>query len=352
MSVHTMDTGGYTMRAMRRCLMLLLAVAVPLGFAGAPAAHAATAAGETPQATATPAQASQATAIAATASPAATATPLAETVLITGETPEAALQVLAVATGELGYTEGPNNLTKYGQWAGDKNAAWCAEFVCWCVNQADRLNGTTLLGSLYPNYGGQNTGRDWFIARGRFVYRRGNCPGWGYQWLRGSDHLLTKNEYIPRPGDLIFFSYNEAGDTEHVALVEYSARAADGSISVHVVEGNNPSSVQRNTYSLNSSQVLGFGAVADVVDTTMRMGCQGDKVLILQQRLTQLGFLEQKHQTGEYGSNTKQAVAAWQRIMDGKTANGIADRQTQQAIEAAVQRLLFDSPDTWLVEED
>ena len=43
-------------------------------------------------------------------------------------------QLLAVAEGELGYTEGSNNLTKYGTWAGDPNAAWCAEFICWCVN--------------------------------------------------------------------------------------------------------------------------------------------------------------------------------------------------------------------------
>jgi len=283
---------------------------------------------------------------------AATATPQPETVILTGEIPEAARQVLAVAVGELGYAEGPNNLTKYGEWAGDKNAAWCAEFICWCVNEADRLHGTTWLNSVYPNYGGQNTGRDWYITRGRFVYRRGNCPGWGYQWLRGADHLLRKNEYIPRPGDLIFFSYNAAGDTEHVALVEYTTRKADGELIVHVLEGNNPSAVQRNAYSLNSSQVLGFGTVSDVVDTTMRMACKGDKVLQLQRRLARLGFLEEKHQTGEYGSNTKQAVAAWQRIMDGKTVNGIADRETQQSIEAAIQRLEFESPDTWLVEED
>ncbi len=282
----------------------------------------------------------------------ATASPQPETVIVSGETPDEALRVLAVAVGELGYTEGPNNLTKYGEWAGDKNAAWCAEFVCWCVGEADRQDGTEMLGTLYPNYGGQNTGRDWYIARGRFVFRRGNCPGWGYQWLRGSDHLLMKNEYIPRPGDLLFLSYNEAGDTEHVALVEYSARAADGSIIVHVIEGNNPSAVQRNSYSMNSSQVLGFGVVTDAVDTTMRIGCKGDKVLELQRRLTQLGFLEAKHQTGEYGSNTKQAVADWQRIMDGKAVNGIADRETQQSIEAAIRRLEFDSPDTWLVEDD
>lgn len=274
-----------------------------------------------------------------------------DTPIDTGAVPDFARQVLAVAVGELGYAEGANNHTKYGVWAGDPNAAWCAEFICWCVNQADARNGTQLLQSVYPNYSGQNTGRDWYIARGRFVYRKGNCPGWGYQWLRGSDHLLRKNEYIPRPGDLMFFSYNEAGDTEHVALVEYSAYAADGRVAVHVIEGNNPSAVQRNRYYLDSSQVLGFGACQDVVDTTLRSGCEGDKVLTLQTWLCTLGYLEERHKTGAYGSNTKAAVAAWQRAMPGQTANGIADRQTQQSIEAAIRKLEFDLPDTWLVDE-
>jgi len=274
---------------------------------------------------------------------------LGETVIDTGEAPDFVEKLLKVAIGELGYTEGPNNLTKYGDWSGDPNAAWCAEFVCWCVDQVDRRFGEDLLNVVYPNYGGQNTGKEWFIARGRFVFRKGNCPNWGYQWLKGSDTLMKKNDYIPHPGDLIFFSYNEAGDTEHVALVEYSARAADGRTIVHVIEGNNPSSVQRNRYYLDSSQVLGFGACQDVVDTTMRSGNSGDKVLALQQQLCQLGFLEAKNQTGTFGSNTKAAVAAYQKTMDGKTVTGIADRETQQSIEEAVKQLEFDTPDTWLV---
>ena len=217
-----------------------------------------------------------------------------EIIINQGEPAAFVERLLEVAIGELGYTEGPNNRTKYGEWAGDVNAAWCAEFVCWCVYQTDQRFGLNLLNQTYPQYSGQNTGRDWYIARGRFVYRKGNCPEWGYQWLRGSDSLMKKNDYIPRAGDLMFFSYNEAGDTEHVALVEYCARDATGKVIVHVIEGNNPSSVQRNRYYLDNSQVLGFGACEDVADTTMRSGCSGDKVLQLQKWLTALGLLEQE----------------------------------------------------------
>ncbi|MDD3214413.1 MAG: peptidoglycan-binding protein [Eubacteriales bacterium] len=276
----------------------------------------------------------------------------AETIIDTGESPAFVSELLSVAVGELGYTEGSNNYTKYGVWSGDPNAAWCAEFVCWCVDQTDQRYGEQLLNNVYPNYGGQNTGKDWFTARGRFVYRKGNCPDWGYQWLKGSDHLLRKNEYIPHPGDLVFFSYNEAGDTEHVALVEYCAYDADGSVIIHVIEGNNPSRVQRNSYPLNNSQVLGFGTCEDVVDTTMRFGCSGDKVLLLQQRLTELGYLTAINQTGAYGSHTKAAVCEYQQAMGcGQSVNGIADRETQQAIEAEILQNEFNSPDTWLVEE-
>ena len=275
-----------------------------------------------------------------------------ETIIDPGELPPYVQLLLDVAAAEIGYTEGPNNLTKYGQWSGDANAAWCAEFVCWCVNQVDERFGTHLLNEVYPNYSGQNTGRDWFIKRGRFVYRRGNCPGWGYQWLRGSDHLMTKNEYIPRPGDLIFFSYNEAGDTEHVALVEYCAYDSQGEVIVHVIEGNNPSAVQRSRYRLSNSQVLGFGACEDVVDTTMRSGNRGDKVLWLQQALNRLGLLEDRHLTGSFGSNTRGAVMEFQeRHMLDKTVTGIADRETQQEIERQLNEMLFNDPDSWLVEE-
>lgn len=278
---------------------------------------------------------------------------------VRAQTPDATAQIpafvealLEVARGELGYVEGPNNYSKYGEWSGDPNAAWCAEFVCWCVNRLDELQGTQLLNEVYPNYSGQNTGRDWFIRRGRFVYRKGNCPDWGYQWLKGSDHYLRKNEYIPRPGDLMFFSYNEAGDTEHVALVEYGAPDENGRTVVHVIEGNNPDRVQRNAYLLDDSQVLGFGLCQDLADTTMRFGNEGDKVAALQRNLVELGYLEERHITGSFGSNTRRAVADFQtRQMEGKASTGIADRQTQQALEKAIHDRQLQLPDTWLVTE-
>ena len=263
--------------------------------------------------------------------------------------PEYVAWLLETAAAELGYTEGSNNLTKYGKWAGDPNAAWCAEFLCWCVDQVDILHGTSLLREIYPMYSGQNTGRDWFVARGRFVFRRGNCPDWGYQWLLGKDTLMKKNEYIPRPGDWVFFSYNLAGDTEHVAMIEYTSKDEEGNIVLHVLEGNNPSSVQRNRYYLNNSQVLGFGTPVKVAGTTIRSGNRGDAVLALQQDLYALGFLEERHLTGAFGGHTKSAVTAFQKTIDGKTPNGIADMETQITLANRIALATFNANETWLV---
>jgi len=269
-----------------------------------------------------------------------------------GQSPDFVAPLLAIAEQELGYVEGGNNYSKYGVWSGDPNAAWCAEFICWCVNQLDQQQGSELLNTVYPKYSGQNTGRDWYIRRGRFVYRKGYCPDWGYQWLKGSDHYLSKNEYIPRPGDLMFFSYNEAGDTEHVALVEYCTRDEFGEVYVHVLEGNNPDRVQRNAYRLDDSQVLGFGLCEDLADTTLRFGNSGDKVTALQQALNDLGYLADRHITGTYGANTRKAVTDFQLDeLPDKTAHGVADRETQQAMEQCIHEMLLQSPDTWLVTE-
>lgn len=276
---------------------------------------------------------------------------LEETILDPGNVPEFVPWLLEVAAAEIGYKEGPRSYTKYGEWAGDPNAEWCAEFLGWCVDQVDGKYDTLLLDQVYPKYSGQNTGRDWFIARGRFVYRKGNCPEWGYQWLWGEDQLLRKNGYIPRPGDWVFFSYNEAGDTAHVALVEYCALDSSGETVIHVIEGNNPSSVQRNAYRLNNSQVLGFGISADLVGTTMRSGNRGDPVKRLQEGLHEMGFLGEQHITGTFGSNTKAAVAAFQRTLKGKSVSGIADMETQNALIEALAKKEDGQPETWLVVE-
>lgn len=44
--------------------------------------------------------------------------------------------LVGVALTQVGYREGDNNYTKYGEWYGAPHTAWCGVFVSWCANQA------------------------------------------------------------------------------------------------------------------------------------------------------------------------------------------------------------------------
>ena len=138
--------------------------------------------------------------------------------------PDHVLLLLRTAQNEIGYTEERSGFTKYGDWAGDPTAEWCAEFLCWCVHRVDTEHHTRLLDRVYPNYSGTNTGRNWFLREGRYIARKGSVPSWGSQWYKGASEPMEKNSYIPQPGDWVFLSDNAEGDTSNVALVEYCAR--------------------------------------------------------------------------------------------------------------------------------
>ena len=247
--------------------------------------------------------------------------------------PDYVAMLLEVAVQEIGYEELSDRSTKYGVWSGDPYAEWCAEFVCWCVNQTDIRFGKNLLATVYPNYSASNIGRNWYLSRGRYIARRGIVPGWGGQWYTGENRALPLNDYIPQPGDLVFFSNNDKGDTSHVALVEYCAADAAGGVSVHVIEGNNPSSVARKAYPLDYWMILGYGTVHDLADITLRFGNDGEKVRKLQRALVAVGLLDAQYVTGKYGAITQQCVQTYQR-RNGLAETGVATRDAQLLLYA------------------
>lgn len=251
-----------------------------------------------------------------------------ETIAPAWPVPQYVEWLLDAARGELGYTEASNGYTKYGEWAGDPQAEWCAEFLCWCVHQVDEAHGTQLLTQVYPRYSGSNTGRDWFIREGRYVARTGTVPGWGSQWYTGIDERLASGGYVPQPGDWVFYTFDDSGNTAHVAMVEYCSQNDKGEVTVHTIEGNLPDKVQRAAHSLMDWRVMGYGTVREVAGTVMLSGCGGRKVLELQNKLCALGYLEERHAVGEYGTATAQAVRDFQTAT-GKTPTGIANRHTQ-----------------------
>lgn len=265
--------------------------------------------------------------------------------------PDYVTWLLEIAQGELGYTEEAHGRTKYGEWAGDPYAQWCAEYLCWCVDQVDQQHGTQLLKNVYPLYSGSNTGRDWFIRQGRYVCRWGNIDGWGYQWLKGEDSFITTGSYIPQPGDWVFFTWDSDQDTDHVAMVEYCTQDADGAITIHVLEGNAPSKVQRQEYALTYTRILGFGTVHDVMDITMRSGCTGVKVQALQDKLSYLGYLSPDKADGVYGTATVQAITDFQAANQLKTY-GIANITTQTLLNELYETALFNDPASWLIDDE
>ena len=259
--------------------------------------------------------------------------------------------LLQVASEEVGYTE-DHGRTKYGAWAGDPAAQWCAEFQCWCVDQVDQRWGTSLLRNVYPFYTSSNTGKNWFIRAGRYVVRKGRVEGWGYEWLKGSSTFIRSGDYIPQPGDWVFFNWGGGSDTEHVALVEFCTRDTySGEVLIHVIEGNKPSAVARDTYGLNDPAILGYGTVHDVADITMCFGNQGEKVRLLQEKLSYLGFLDPSLVTGHFGDGTTEAVRAYQSAR-GLQVNGIANMKTQQLLESEYVSRYENDPDIWAVVDD
>lgn len=256
--------------------------------------------------------------------------------------------LLDVARQELGYQE-VGESTKYGQWAGNPQAAWCAEFLCWSVQQVDEKLGTKLLRNQYPLYGGTNTGRDWFIRQGRYVARSGFITDWGTQWYIGQREQMAKNSYIPQPGDWMFLSFSPSGDTAHVAMVEAALRRDDGSVGVQVIEGNNPDRVQRAVYDLTDWRIQGYGTVHDVADMVLRMGAEGRKVQALQEKLITVALLAPDGATARYSQATADAVKALQS-MQGMAPTGIANRETQLALDAYVAQWLNEHAGAWTVD--
>ena len=262
--------------------------------------------------------------------------------------PEHVCTLLSVARNEIGYCEERGNVTKYGRWAGDPAAEWCAEYLCWCVDQVDQISGNKILTVYYPLYGSKNIGMRWFLKEGRYIARRGTVPGWGSQWYIGSEELIGKNGYIPQPGDWMFFAQSSSGDTTHVAMVEFCTRDRNGDVRVYALEGNKPDRVQETAYPLTQETILGYGTVFDLADLVIKSGCEGKKVQKLQQMLNDIGFLGDAYVTGTYGTHTTDAVRNFQKSQ-GIDQTGVAGQQTQLALLRYTEQYREEHPEYWEV---
>ena len=146
--------------------------------------------------------------------------------LLFGITTVGGSSILEVALTQLGNIGGE----VYWRWYGfNSRVPWCAIFVSWVAEQLGFIEA-----GVFPKFAWCDNGIAWFQARG--------------QWM-GRD-------YIPNPGDIVFFDWNGDGISDHVGIVE----RVEGN-NLHTVEGNTSDSVAQRVRQLNSPTIMGFGVV-------------------------------------------------------------------------------------------
>lgn len=139
-------------------------------------------------------------------------------------------QIVSVALSQLGNVGGQ----PYWSWYGfDWRVEWCACFVSWCADQCGYIDA-----GIIPKFAGCTTGGYWFIERG--------------QW--------ADNSYIPQPGDIIFFDWDndgEDGERDHVGIVEKVEYGY-----VYTIEGNSGDKCVRRAYPIGWYEIDGYGLPA------------------------------------------------------------------------------------------
>lgn len=117
----------------------------------------------------------------------------------------------------------------YWSWYGfDSRVEWCACFVSWCANECGYIDS-----GIIPKFAAcASEGVPWFRQHG--------------QWQDGS--------YTPSPGDIIFYDWENDGESDHVGIVE---RVENGT--VYTVEGNSGDACRQKNYPIGSGVIYGYG---------------------------------------------------------------------------------------------
>lgn len=140
-------------------------------------------------------------------------------------------EIVTVALSQVGNIGGE----PYWSWYGfGSRVEWCACFVSWCANECGYIEAGVI-----PMFAAcASQGVPWFQERG----------------------LWQDNSYEPRPGDIIFFDWNDGGQdgqSDHVGIVE---KVENGR--VYTIEGNSGDSVRQNSYPIGYYEIYGYGTPA------------------------------------------------------------------------------------------
>lgn len=128
-------------------------------------------------------------------------------------------KLIKTAESQLGYHEGYNNNTPYGKAYGLNYNPWCMMFVWWCANKSG-INS-----NIIPKTASCPTACRWFRDRGQII----------------------KNSDVKK-GDIIFFTWDNSNNADHVGIVE----KVEGNIFT-TIEGNKNDAVERRKVSTTNS---------------------------------------------------------------------------------------------------
>lgn len=246
--------------------------------------------------------------------------------------------LVSIAVGELGYSATPGGYTKYGEWGGKAYGEYCSEFVSWCVNRADEIYGTAMLGTDYPLQTSCEDGATWFKERGRYITANDGLKGEQGQFWLSDGVFVFDRPYVPQTGDLIYFEWYKYNRLDHVGIVEFVTSDPDGTIRVHTVEGNNhvlgesPTKVSRFAYRLDDPSIRGYGILREgLVGCELARGSTGGEVTALQKTLKLLGWYSEEP-VAKFGKATEMAIKSYQKSK-GLSQTGTADFETLQLLE-------------------
>ena len=171
-------------------------------------------------------------------------------VQLTGVWPE---DLLAIAWSQVGYVEsaidfgekhggGMSGYTRYGDWVGMPYEEWCAMFCSFCLHYAG-------------------------IPKEAFD-RASNCQRW-IKALTPRGLYAPREEYTPKPGDLVFFDWQNNNDSDHVGIVYDLERDPEGNIvAIWTIEGNSSGGAVTcdDRYDIDDVRVVGYGLVNEAYD--------------------------------------------------------------------------------------
>ena len=136
-------------------------------------------------------------------------------------------QIVTVALSQVGNVGGQ----PYWSWYGfGGRVEWCACFVSWCANECGYIDTGVI-----PKFALCSDGANWFKNRS--------------QW--------ADNSHEPSAGTIIFFDWEQDGETDHVGIVQKCENGI-----VYTVEGNSGDSCRTKTYSVGSASIYGYGIPA------------------------------------------------------------------------------------------